>query len=412
MKKILFSFIVFYFLLTPFFVFAQRTVIEECMLYQGLSQSECEAYIYGTTPNGTSDYVLLAPINIEGQELRFDAENNRYVSVLPIGDERSFADFVNSILKLSIGLASAFAVLMIVIAGAKYMTQGSVTGKSNALSDVRRALWGLGIALLSVLLLNTINPDLTSLKGISPATASTTNFGTLVKNQFRGPGFYFRVHLTNDLYGPFESKGECKTAQYALMANNFINLDLENFFQVYDDCIYFDDDGNEAVSPSDSGAMCLGGEDNCLDIFKEIDANFPIKSDSNTGIHKDLIPKLKNLHTTLSQQQIQWQITEAFPPEWNHASQCHYNGTCFDANFTGQSAVLVQTADLNTQVAYLMSFFKAASDSGLRAVYEIRERNRADKILEAFEGISIPGGGEIKFFGTHISADHFSVYND
>lgn len=64
----------------------------------------------------------------------------------------------------SVALAALSAFVMIVIAGALYLTaRDNQTQITKAKTLIGNALWGLGLALLSYLILNTLNPD--TLKG-------------------------------------------------------------------------------------------------------------------------------------------------------------------------------------------------------------------------------------------------------
>ena len=61
--------------------------------------------------------------------------------------------------KFLIAIAGVLAVIMIVIGGVEYMSTDAVYGKSEGKNKITRALGGLLLALISWLILNTINPD-------------------------------------------------------------------------------------------------------------------------------------------------------------------------------------------------------------------------------------------------------------
>jgi hypothetical protein len=74
----------------------------------------------------------------------------------------NFGDYINALYALSISLAALLAVVKIVIAGMKYMLSDvSVTSKSDAISDIQGAVFGLIIVISAVLILTVINPQLT-----------------------------------------------------------------------------------------------------------------------------------------------------------------------------------------------------------------------------------------------------------
>jgi hypothetical protein len=86
------------------------------------------------------------------------------VGIPGLDGDLDFNDYINALYALSISLAALIAVVKIVIAGAKYMLDPLVSGKSEAKSDITNALIGLLIIIGAVVLLNTVNSDLTNLQ--------------------------------------------------------------------------------------------------------------------------------------------------------------------------------------------------------------------------------------------------------
>ena len=72
------------------------------------------------------------------------------------------SEYFNSMFRLGVIIAGFLAVIMIVIGGFKYMTTDSVSGKGDAKEAIVAALSGLFLILLSVILLQIINPDILS----------------------------------------------------------------------------------------------------------------------------------------------------------------------------------------------------------------------------------------------------------
>lgn len=72
-----------------------------------------------------------------------------------------FGTYINTLYRLSISLAALLAVVKIVMAGAKYMLSDIVTYKEEAKNDIKGALVGLLIIIGAVLILNTVNTDIT-----------------------------------------------------------------------------------------------------------------------------------------------------------------------------------------------------------------------------------------------------------
>jgi hypothetical protein len=73
----------------------------------------------------------------------------------------SLESYLGAIFKIGIGLAGVFAVLMIVIAGIQYIGgASSPSARTDARGRITNAIFGLILALVSWLILNTINPNL------------------------------------------------------------------------------------------------------------------------------------------------------------------------------------------------------------------------------------------------------------
>lgn len=89
------------------------------------------------------------------------------------GNTLTTQDYIKALYMLSITVAGLLAFVKITFAGVKYMLTDVVTSKSDAIKDIRGALIGLLIVLAAVLILNTINPQLTNLNflGNAPALA-------------------------------------------------------------------------------------------------------------------------------------------------------------------------------------------------------------------------------------------------
>ncbi len=98
--------------------------------------------------SGTDSYCLLAP-------LPGITEINPATTNL--------ADYLNIVIKFTIGFAGALAVIMIVLGGIQYMSTDAISGKSEGKDRITYALGGLLLALASYLILNTINPNLVNL---------------------------------------------------------------------------------------------------------------------------------------------------------------------------------------------------------------------------------------------------------
>lgn len=78
--------------------------------------------------------------------------------------------YVNALYLLAITIAALLAVVKIIFGGVKWMLSDVVTDKASAKKDMWGAVLGLLIVLSTVLILNTINPNLTKLNFLENAT--------------------------------------------------------------------------------------------------------------------------------------------------------------------------------------------------------------------------------------------------
>lgn len=94
----------------------------------------------------------------------------------------SLSSYLNRMFAIFIGAASVLAVLMIVIAGFMYLTSGgSESARKSAKEKMTGAVLGLLLAISSVLILETVNPDLLefnlSLRNIKPGESQPPREG-------------------------------------------------------------------------------------------------------------------------------------------------------------------------------------------------------------------------------------------
>jgi hypothetical protein len=79
------------------------------------------------------------------------------------GDTK-LAQFLSQAFSFGLAIAAALSVIMIVWGGVQIMTTDSWTGKSSGKQKIWDAIWGLLLALVSWLILYTINPDILKFK--------------------------------------------------------------------------------------------------------------------------------------------------------------------------------------------------------------------------------------------------------
>jgi len=104
--------------------------------------------------------ILLIPIMALAQAVEFVPLVPDLPGITP-GD--GIGPYIKGIFNLAIGIAIVLAVIMLVIGGVQYMLTDSVVAKGKSKETMLAAVGGLVLALVSVTLLLTINPDLISL---------------------------------------------------------------------------------------------------------------------------------------------------------------------------------------------------------------------------------------------------------
>lgn len=89
------------------------------------------------------------------------AQYEPLVGIPGIDAGSDFNAYINALYKLSIALAALLAVIKIIVAGAKWMLTDLISSKEEAKKDIEGAVFGLLVIIAAVLILETINPQLT-----------------------------------------------------------------------------------------------------------------------------------------------------------------------------------------------------------------------------------------------------------
>jgi len=111
-----------------------------------------------TTDGKPGEYCLLEPLP--------------YVQT--VDGRTNISAYIPNAVKLIIGLATATAVVMLVIGGLEYISAATIGGKSDGRDRIRNALIGLVLAIGSWTLLHTLNPNLVNFSlYIEPVGTST-----------------------------------------------------------------------------------------------------------------------------------------------------------------------------------------------------------------------------------------------
>lgn len=144
------------------------------------------------------------------------------------------------------------------------------------------------------------------------------------------------------------------------------------------------------------------GCSNCVVLSSVVPQKAPgagCKSPGPCQVSSSTNGKLEGLTQTLKDKKVDWQVSEAWPPTRPHSAACQNPGpsagTCVDA-----SLLSPRTA------TNINAFTSAASQSSLRAVYEVPNSGRRQELVDA----GVPSGNVITVAG--ITGEHFSVYNN
>lgn len=102
--------------------------------------------------------------------------------------------YIQTLFRLAIGGATVLAVLLIVVGGIEYMASETVGGKGEATKRMQNAVWGFILAISSVLILETINPNLlnlnlgiTGIRLIPPQQTVETTYTETIPTVETGP---------------------------------------------------------------------------------------------------------------------------------------------------------------------------------------------------------------------------------
>lgn len=80
-----------------------------------------------------------------------------------ITDQTDPGKFFNGIFKIGITIASFLAIIMIMIGGIQYMSTDKINEKEEGKDRITKAIMGIILILLSVIILEIINPDILNL---------------------------------------------------------------------------------------------------------------------------------------------------------------------------------------------------------------------------------------------------------
>lgn len=140
-----------------------KVLMRHFSTYSIIALSYVALFTYGAAPSA------FAQPSGSGQE---------FVTLVPslpiLGNQTTVPQLLNALFGISIAVAAMLAVLMFVIGGFRYMASEAMGSKGDAKNQMQSAVLGLFLVLASILILNTINPNLTQLnifRSVPPESA-------------------------------------------------------------------------------------------------------------------------------------------------------------------------------------------------------------------------------------------------
>jgi len=167
------------------------------------------------------------------------------------------SSYLNAMLKIAIRMAGVLAVLMITIGGIQYMITESFGGKGDAKNRITMAIIGFLLAILSVFILQIINPqllDFSFLSGVNIKTQTQPSRAGVCANREAGTN----CTEAGKCRGLFECKWS--TQNQASNDRNCSGDDLEGYIVINDNLCT---QNNKPTGGDDVNVYCCG----IIDLF-------------------------------------------------------------------------------------------------------------------------------------------------
>lgn len=308
-------------------------------------------FLFATLAFGASaqvtDYNLLAPIP---ELVRPGTTNTTDIN-----------RFIPAAVRLTIGIAGVLAVIFIIIGGIQYMSTDAWGSKNDAKSTIQNAFFGLFLAIGAYVILNTINPNL-------------VRFSLELEQVPQGGG----VDLGTD-------RPEIDSESPSLVGCN--------------NCARFPTTaaGTALISynPAPNGCRAYEGSDSVCVVNRELGDKL-----------LELAIRLEQESNIIEGRQMTYRVTESYPP-----LRDDYTETCRQ-RFQSDSGHCVYAVVSNPRTnpinaVWVEYFIRMGLDSGLRIVYEVRDPDRLEELIDDDERLE---GGKVVLRPT-APIERFSIYN-
>ncbi|MBI4133847.1 MAG: hypothetical protein HY475_00320 [Candidatus Terrybacteria bacterium] len=171
----------------------------------------------------------------------------------------------------AMGFAAVLALLMIVVGGVQYMVAaGNTSGQGAAKKRISDALLGLVLALASVLILYTINPDLTR---IGAPTLNDAQIEGGVRNDCLDLEFDDIIALDPNVAACAASAGDDQAALNSCMCTNASYFNLTDDDPPTSSCVYTCLNASQITYPA---GVC---RTECAGVWEDIDGGTSVDSD-------------------------------------------------------------------------------------------------------------------------------------
>jgi hypothetical protein len=139
---------------------------------------------------------------------------NLSVNLGPTSKVVDLGDYISSLYNYGTSIAAVVAALMIVIGGFRFLVSGDVSKASKGKENIMNAIIGLALVLSAYLILNTVNPELVTLRLPKvPIVKRTTFVGCSMTELCVPCGETYGVGVKEN--GDPPSQGDCSYVQYA-----------------------------------------------------------------------------------------------------------------------------------------------------------------------------------------------------
>lgn len=234
---------------------------------------------------------------------------------------RPIAQYVKAVYTYAVGAVGILATVMLMIGGLRWILAGGNPSSVGEAKDmIIAAISGMVLVMTSYLILSQINPALVNLES---NVAKITSIEEKEKDNSGSNG------NSNCEWVKIEMNQYCKNVK----GEGWVNIDSNNCSSntkpagedalKYECCCPPIPEG----CPSNRSIDCKA-----CDGCQVLNGNPPCKAD-NCQLSSGIAKKLSKVYDSYKG----WQVTEAWPPTYDHKSTCHTNGLCADINFSDRS---------------------------------------------------------------------------